>query len=704
MQRLVLLAAAATLACSPPRSVGPERSCETVIRFAPGTSALAATVSGEWSAFASEPMSARPDGTFEWRGTLEPRDYAYRVAAAGQPTALDPLQPFTRWVSGRESSRLRVPDCAAPLVELVRLDVTPGGDVEAELAVSRGANGSNLAVEAGIDGAPVEVAFDAATGALRLSARGLAAGRWTLRASAADAKGRTSAPLAATFWVEAERFEWTDGLLYFAFLDRFQNGDPSNDAPAPSVADQANYRGGDLAGLRAALDDGYFERLGVRTLWLSPLEPNPATGYLGQNGRTYSGYHGYWPVAPRAVQPRFGTVAQLKDLVAAAHRRGLRVVTDLLLNHVHEDHPYWTAHRQDGWFNVSGACVCGEANCGWEARRLDCWFTRYLPDLDWRSAAVADAYEADARFWLDEVGVDGFRLDAVKHLELTGSRSMRGVVQGLSASGGQDYLLLGETFAGETERSLVAQWLKPGLLDGQFDFPLYWRLVDVFARGDSLRRLDEGVRDSLAAYPASARMSPFLGNHDVPRFASIAAGQVEVDPLAQAWGARPADVAPPAAQAKLALAFTFLLTAPGVPLLYYGDELGLMGTGDPDNRRPMKWGALDPGEAAQLARVQALGSARARSLALRRGDFRTLLVEDDVWVYQREAGNEAAFVALNRGAGARQLQVQAAGQAAAAPSRTYRDALSGLEVTLGGPTAQPLTLAGGAALVLLPKR
>jgi neopullulanase len=195
-------------------------------------------------------------------------------------------------------------------------------------------------------------------------------------------------------------------------------------------------------------------------------------------------------------------------------------------------------------------------------------------------------------------------------------------------------------------------------------------------------------------------MSPFLGNHDVPRFLAYAAGQVEADAVAQAWGpnAPPDVVTDAAAFARAKQAFTFLLTARGAPLIYYGDEIGLSGAGDPDNRRLMKWGALTPLEAGLRAHVETLAAARKQSRALQEGDRVTLLAEPDLWVQQRAAGADGALVIIHRGATARTVTVSARGGLGRA---RYRDALSASEIDFGGASSTTLTVPPGASMVFL---
>src|SRR4051794_2980578 len=106
--------------------------------------------------------------------------------------------------------------------------------------------------------------------------------------------------------------------------------------------------------------------------------------FPGSDGHTYSSYHGYWPIDSRALDPRVASEASLDALVASAHARGMRVLCDVVPNHVHQQHPYVAAHMNDGWFNhPDGGCVCSVGACDWATHEQDCWFAPYLPDLAW---------------------------------------------------------------------------------------------------------------------------------------------------------------------------------------------------------------------------------------------------------------------------------------------------------------------------------
>ncbi|MFW5739498.1 MAG: alpha-amylase family glycosyl hydrolase, partial [Myxococcota bacterium] len=218
--------------------------------------------------------------------------------------------------------------------------------------------------------------------------------------------------------VNPDAFDWRDAVLYFVFTDRFNNGDPSNDGSPTGngVEPAADYQGGDFAGITAKINEGYFNDLGVNVLWISPPMDNTSEAGAGVGGDThmYSAYHGYWVSDPEKTEERFGTMAELQAMVDAAHANDIRVLFDYPMNHVHEDSPVYAQHSDWFW---QPPCICG-AGCSWDgAEGKKCWFTDYLPDFDFTNAEARDWSVSNALWWVEQTGIDGFRLDAVKHIE-----------------------------------------------------------------------------------------------------------------------------------------------------------------------------------------------------------------------------------------------------------------------------------------------
>ncbi len=681
------------LGCSaePPREPPAIRSCVTEFQFVPGQAVESLGVAGEWNSFdpSALPM-AGPDRGGHYRALAKipvgAHGYKFVLRQGGQQKwILDPGNPYRKFIDGTENSLVEVSDCHVPLVELASFHKTPAGAITAVANYLDDGTGPNpAALTAELDGKALEVLVEGAR--LRVSALGLATGKHRLNLRASDRKGRTANDLELPFWIEPQPFDWRDGIQYFVFTDRFRDGDATNNAPLGDVAARANYGGGDFAGIQAALEEGYFDALGVRTLWISPPNRGPSHAELGSDGRLYSNYHGYWPTAGRTVEPRFGDLAGLRTLVTAAHQRGIRVIVDLVLNHVHVEHPYYLDHRFDGWFNGDGSCLCGSLNCDWESHRLDCWFAPYLPDVRYESFPALLAMVDDALEWVRVGDVDGFRVDAVKHFPHAVSRRLRARLRARFEHVEPLHYLIGETFTGggQSDRAFVQSFLGPDELHAQFDFPLYWHLLGAFAaESESLVDLDQAVLASEAAY-SGAPMAPFLGNHDLPRFLSTAAGMISQDPKAQAWEAPPPAPESELPYQKLRLALAFLFTQPGVPLLYYGDEYGEPGAGDPDNRRMMKWVGHSPFEQATLEWTRKLGSLRGSLPALQRGQRYTLHVEKDLYVYARVIDGKMAIVGINRGGAGKTLQVGLRPEVALADGTELTDRLGGVAAVVSG--------------------
>ena len=203
---------------------------------------------------------------------------------------------------------------------------------------------------------------------------------------------------------------------------------------------------GDLAGLTEMLRAGYFEELGVRALWISPLNDNPDDRWPWYLGLDAEAYHGYWPSSPRSVEPLFGGEAAAHALVAEAHARGIRIILDVVPNHVHQAHPDYIEHADDDWFGDAG-CVCGSDSCPWATHLQSCWFAPYLPDVRWQQPEALRSGVADARWWLERFDLDGVRIDAVPMMPRAATRriahSLRTAVAPASSS-----FLLGEIFTG----------------------------------------------------------------------------------------------------------------------------------------------------------------------------------------------------------------------------------------------------------------
>ncbi len=451
--------------------------------------------------------------------------------------------------------------------------------------------------------------------------------------------------------------------MYFMMVDRFVNGDLSNDEPVqdPEILPPANYYGGDLAGVLQKIEEGYFSDLGTNTIWLSPITQNPLGAYgLWDKGGVrskFSGYHGYWPISSSRVDHRFGDASVLKDLITAAHASDANVILDYVANHVHEEHPVYRAHPE---WATSLHLPDGRLNTElWDEQRLTTWFDTFMPTLDLENPEVVAAMTDSALFWFENYPIDGFRHDATKHIPLGFWRELtRKLKYRVVVPEGRAIYQIGETYGNP---QLIGSYIGSGLLDAQFDFNLYDAAVAAFAKKESsMRELDRVVQESLGAYGFHHLMGNISGNQDRARFISYADGSVDFAEDAKLAGwTRKIEIQDEVGYERLALLHALNFTLPGVPVIYNGDEIGMPGANDPDNRRMMRFGdELNEREQELLATVSDLARLRKESMPLLYGDLQVLHVDDMSYAYARSYLGEVALLAINKSDQTAQLSIE----------------------------------------------
>ena len=450
---------------------------------------------------------------------------------------------------------------------------------------------------------------------------------------------------------------WNDRVFYEVFVRSFADS---------TTGPLANDGVGDLPGLIEKLDylnDGNpatTTDLGITGIWLMPINPSPS-------------YHGYDVTDYYGIQPQYGTRADFERLLAECHKRGIQVIVDLVLNHTSSEHPYFKRAlagdpKYRDWYLFVDPDKVPDTLGPWNEivwqkigdQRFFGMFWSGMPDLNYRNPEVtAEAYRI-ADFWLDEMHVDGFRLDAIRHLIEDGevmidTPETLAWLKGFEAhvhSGGRNPLVVGEVW---THTETVSDYIQQGTLDAAFEFDLAGAILDAADSG-TRDKLQYALGNVVASYPAN-QFASFVTNHDQDRIASV----LRQDP------------------AKLKLAAALLLTGRGVPFLYYGEEIGQIGA-KPDEmiRNPMPWtdgtnggftAAARPWERLQkgfetrnvaahsadpdslLSHYRRLIRLRQAEPALLRGDLRLLETgRDDVIAWQRSAEGRTLTVVANLGA------------------------------------------------------
>lgn len=432
---------------------------------------------------------------------------------------------------------------------------------------------------------------------------------------------------------------WTERVLYFALLDRFTDGNPHNlrlhgDDACNRPWDPHAYQGGDLAGLKHRLD--YIDALGADALWISPLYQGVPVKQ-GDN----CGFPGYWvqfsDPYELALDPRYGDAALFDEILDDAHGRGMTVMLDMVVNHAGYGAPLVAQHPE--WFNDPTTCnQRGQPD-------IDCPLAG-LPDFNHDNAEAA-AYLIDAHLlWANRFPFDCVRMDTVKHV--TPAYFSRWI--DAMREGRPDLFMVGELLD-EHSFHRYGRYLDAGF-DGLFNFPLRQGLIASFARGESVDVAAGRMQETLNLFglDRTRHLVNLLDNHDVRRFTEEIPG----------W------VSPDEARRRYLMAMTALLTLPGIPQIYYGNEVGMYGGHDPDNRRFMPWWVFDeqarqsnaPGFLERpnvvFDTTQRLIKLRHRLAPLKRGDYRELWrqngpANNNVWAFSREADGQAVIVAFNNG-------------------------------------------------------
>ena len=603
---------------------------------------------GEWNW--SETLTMTRNGDV-WSVDVELSEglYCYKFIVDGA-YIFDPSNPERVYCDDIENSLLRVDDHLRPHYTATLTDVA--------LEVTYHA-GSTGALHDGVPSALAGATWDDMTSTWTLPLSGLTDGKHTLKIEGFDAEGHPSYDLLVPFWTGPHaEFVWDDALVYMIMTDRFVNGNTSNDGTSTGAAQGADWQGGDFAGVTQMIESGYFADLGVNALWLTPFNTAATgTGKAADGVHDVSAFHGYWPIEARGVEPRLGTEAELQAMIEAAHDDGMRVMMDFVVNHVHEDHEY--AQNNSDWFNTG--CICGQADCDWTEHRLDCQFTAYMPDVNWKNRQASEQMIADALWWMETFDLDGARIDAVKHVENLAVSNMVAQINERFETVGNDVYLKGETAMGWSGHSLednqaqygaINAYMGPDGLDGQADFVLYHAVVDnVFVSGnENYQHLDYWTNRSQDQYTPGSLMVPYVGSHDVPRLTSRAdtgTGDAYNQWVEDGLPGQPGDVS--AYHAALQ-AYGWLLTTPGAPLLYYGDEYGEYGGADPDNRHMYRnQSSWSDHEAALFENISQLGQLRLESIALRQGAYSTRLAMANLLAYNMTHDEQTMTVVLNRG-------------------------------------------------------
>lgn len=356
--------------------------------------------------------------------------------------------------------------------------------------------------------------------------------------------------------------------IYLIMPDRFSDGDTTNNPSSDDRAAPRGWHGGDLVGIEKHLD--YLQQLGVTTVWTTPVT---------SNGAMPESYHGYAATDLYAVDSHFGTLAEYRHLSDALHARGMKLVIDLVPNHIGVEHPWVNDPPTSDWLHGTlehhraaqhdfYQLIDPHAPPAAWRDITEGWFADSMPDLNQSNPLVERYLIQNALWWVERANIDGIRLDTFPYVDRAFWQQFHNELHGVYPN----LTTVGEIFRPDAE---VTSYFAGGVvhggidtgLDTPFDFPLYFALRDVLAHDQPMTELARVLRQD-ALYPHPERLVTFIGNHDTTRFFTEAGDSV----------------------ARLKLSLGLVLTLRGLPQIYSGDEIGMAGGKDPDDRRDFPGG------------------------------------------------------------------------------------------------------------------
>jgi len=440
--------------------------------------------------------------------------------------------------------------------------------------------------------------------------------------------------------------DFSGETIYFIVVDRFKDGDPSNN-PGGKIfsADKSGWKlywGGDFQGIIDELP--YIKSLGCTAIWITPVIDNTEDLYLyGKNKEEkISGYHGYWARDFYRINKYFGSREKFRELIREAHKHDIKIIFDYVLNHsspinqgingaIYKDGKFIADYSKDAkkWFHHAGSTDFRKKDTAeWQNKNL---FD--LADFNSENPEVEKYLFEAARMWVD-MGIDSFRLDTVRHIPVNfAARFYREMKKK-----NPDLFIFGEWSMGGVDT--------PGAVDFTretgihlIDFNFTFRLTDVLCRKKSFKLMADYIKHDKNIRNPNLLVT-CIDNHDMPRFISTAIGSG-------------ADMK--TARRRTEMAVYIMMLSRGIPCIYYGTEQylhkGVKSTwgygGEPYNRQMMSGWNKDT---EFFKNIRSLADLRKKSPALARGAQETLAVADDYWVFERRCGKSIVLVAVNKGA------------------------------------------------------
>ncbi|RAQ94292.1 alpha-amylase family glycosyl hydrolase [Thermogemmatispora tikiterensis] len=472
--------------------------------------------------------------------------------------------------------------------------------------------------------------------------------------------------------------DFKPAVIYQVVLDRFFDGNAANNDPSGDTglydSTKTNWKlywGGDLAGLTQKIP--YLAGMGITAIWISPpVENVHLPVYEPGSSAPEAGYHGYWARDFYRIDPHLGTWSDFDNLVATAHSYGMKVIIDFAPNHsnpndtgeygsLYQNGTFEAAYNNDpnGWFHHNGGISDYNNLYQDEYDNL-----ADLADLAQENSSV-DSYLKGAMAQFLAHGVDGVRVDAVKHMPAPDGGWLRTLSDSVEAQGA--HYMVGEWYLSSISDPTYPYALKFANRSGinLLNFPLTTALRDVYASGNGASEVDSVLTQEKSGFLWLNDQAIFIDNQDMPRFLTLNSSS---DRLHEALAA--------------------VLTLPGIPIIYYGTEQYLHndtnGGGDPYNRPMMSSFSTTT---TAYNEIKALSTLRQSNPALAYGTYQQRWINSDVFIYERQFFNNVVLVAINKGSSSYSIS----GLYTALPNGSYSDYLGTL---LHGGTS--ITVTNGA--------
>ncbi|HEX5604004.1 MAG TPA: alpha-amylase family glycosyl hydrolase [Pyrinomonadaceae bacterium] len=438
-------------------------------------------------------------------------------------------------------------------------------------------------------------------------------------------------------------------VMYLIMIDRFADGDPSNNGGIYDRKNKFYYHGGDLQGVIDHLP--YLKELGVTAIWLTPWYDN--YDRLNQielkEDSPSTGFHGYNPQDFYAVEEHFGSLAKLEELVESAHRSGIKIIQDQVMNHTGPYHPWVDDPPTATWFNGTRSKHLKNVFQTWalhdpraveslKRETMEGWFLDFLPDLNQHDEEVSRYLIQNTLWWIGVTGLDGIRMDTWQYVPNSFWRDWTRALKREFPN----FKVVGEVKDGDVVHTSFFQGGRVRFdgvdsgLDSLLDFPLFYPIRHAFAEGKPIDEIPKTLaKDYL--YTNSEILVTLLGGHDDGRFMSEKGATI----------------------AGLKLANAFVLTTRGVPQLYYGDELALEGGDEPttrgdfpggfggDARNAFSAGGRNKDQQELFEYIKRLTTLRRQFEVLRTGELVNLYVSEQQYAYARRGPSRAVIVVIN---------------------------------------------------------